>query len=97
MSFEYKRKKNQAWPAHYQDGRKKPAHDFDKPNYTHIAKACGVSIMHISRIMRGLANPSVPLLDKMAVYFGMPMSRIWEKLKAKKPMKVARSSKQGDP
>jgi transcriptional regulator with XRE-family HTH domain len=78
-----------SWPEHYRDGRVRPKNDFSRPNYTHIAKYCDVSIMHISRIFRGLANPSVPLLDKMTGYFGLPMSELWDLLKQKKPRKQA--------
>lgn len=72
------------WPDHYFVGRKEEAHDFNKPNYSRCAKACGVGRMHISRILRGLANPSADLLEKMANYYGLGMGELWKKLKEKR-------------
>tara|TARA_Y100000310_G_C20519584_1_gene732980 strand:- start:98 stop:475 length:378 start_codon:yes stop_codon:yes gene_type:complete len=73
------------WPPHYRDGRKQKAHDFDRPNYTQCAKACGVSVTHISKIMRGLKNPSAGLLEKIARHYDLGMEELWIELKARRP------------
>ncbi len=56
-----------------------------KVNYTRIAASLGYSVSHISRICRGIKNPSVAALKRMARELGMSMDDLAaeiEKVKA---------------
>ena len=61
-----------------------------KKSYTEIAKATGLSVSHVSRVMRGIRSPSVRTLSLIALKAGVPMSELIRRLKIGKAAKTIR-------
>ncbi len=53
---------------------------FENCTYADVARSCNISNPHVSLVMNGKRRPSVPVLRKMASFFGMSMDAIDSKL-----------------